>query len=146
MPLILLILAVPLVEIVLFIWVGSTIGAFATLLLVVLSACAGVTLLRFWGVKTGVVLQSAMAQGGSPGIAVAEGGLLMVAAILLIIPGFFSDAVALFLLPAPIRRFLVGRAIRSPIQPWQTSRPDSAVLEGNFEVVEQPSENPARTY
>ena len=93
----------PLAEIALFVVIGGWIGVWPTLALVVLAAVAGVTILRGRGLSAARALRRPMA-GLQP---VADGALIAIAGVLLILPGFLSDAMALLLLIPPLRRMLI---------------------------------------
>jgi len=99
-------LLLPVLEIAVFIEVGSRIGAGATVGLIVLAAVLGVALLRRQGLSVLRKAQAAADRGELPVGAVFEGFCLAVAGILLIIPGFLTDTVALLLLIPPLRNAL----------------------------------------
>ena len=107
MPLFLILVAVPIIEIALFIQVGGFIGLWPTLAIVVATALAGTILLRSQGIATLNRLQSSMREGRNPAGPMAHGALILIAGILLLTPGFFTDAVALLLLVPPIRSALI---------------------------------------
>ena len=90
---------IPLIEIALFVIVGRWIGVWATLALVVLAVVAGSMILRRRGLAAARGLRRF--NGLQP---VAEEALIVVAAILLILPGFLTDLLALALLTPPLRR------------------------------------------
>ncbi|MCC7320092.1 MAG: FxsA family protein [Rubellimicrobium sp.] len=98
--------ALPLIEIALFIRIGGLIGAGATLALVVGSAALGVLLLRGHGLRGIRLLGQTMRDGRDPGGALFDAAMVMVAGILLILPGFLSDLIALALLLPPVRAAL----------------------------------------
>ncbi|WP_046120610.1 FxsA family protein [Ensifer aridi] len=100
----LVILGLPLAEIAGFVVVGREIGVAMTLLLVFLSAVAGVVLLRIQGFGMLQRVQEAARTGNDPGIDVLGGALIFLAAILLIVPGFISDVIGLLLFLPPVRR------------------------------------------
>ncbi|HXV32352.1 MAG TPA: FxsA family protein [Sinorhizobium sp.] len=104
----LVILGLPLAEIAGFIVVGRELGLAVTLLLVLLSAVAGVVLLRIQGVSVLRRVEEATRTGTDPGLDVVGGALIFIAAILLIIPGFVSDAIGLLFLLPPVRRALAA--------------------------------------
>jgi UPF0716 protein FxsA len=104
--LLLAMLALPLVEIGLFILVGGQIGLLPTLLLVVLAAIAGVLVLRSTGRSLVADSRRAFAEGDLPGKAIADAMLVGLAGSLLILPGFLTDAVALLLLVPGLREAL----------------------------------------
>lgn len=128
-------IALPLVEIALFVEIGSRIGAWATIGLVLLAAVAGVLLLRGGGMLALAQVRAALREGRDPGAGMLRGGLVLLAALLLIVPGFFSDAVALVLLLPPVQR-LVARRLRG-------DREDHAGTGGGFRGGSRPGGRPA---
>jgi len=96
-------LLLPLVEIALFILVGRAIGLFPTLALVILAAIAGALLLRQQGLGVVERLRSNMNAGTIPGRTMFDTMLIGLAGLLLILPGFLSDAIALVLLVPAVR-------------------------------------------
>ena len=98
-----LILGIPIVEIYLFIKVGSQIGAFNTILLILITAVLGVWYARYEGFNT---LRSGMSQlikNELPFYEIISGAAIAFAALLLIIPGFITDFFG-FLLLIPFTR------------------------------------------
>jgi UPF0716 protein FxsA len=104
--LLLLFLLVPLVEIYLLIKIGGVIGAFPTVVLVVLTAVLGAALARYQGLATLQRLQATMARGEAPAIEMFEGVLLLVGALLLLTPGFLTDLLGFACLVPLTRRAL----------------------------------------
>lgn len=104
--LLLLFLSIPAIEIYLFVRVGESIGALPTIFIVVFTAIFGVALLRWQGLVTLTRVQTAMARGELPALALLEGALLLVAGTLLLTPGFLTDTIGFVLLIPPLRRFL----------------------------------------
>jgi len=109
-----LFIVIPLVELYFIIVVGEMIGAFWTIVLVLLTAVIGVNLLRVQGMSTLTRAQQTMAQGQIPAMEMMEGVALAVAGVLLITPGFITDSIGfLCLIPATrkaIIKFLMARA------------------------------------
>ncbi|OUR69284.1 hypothetical protein A9Q73_02505 [Bermanella sp. 47_1433_sub80_T6] len=106
-----LFLLIPLFEVVVFIQVGGQIGALWTILLTLATAVTGVTLVKTQGIRTFTAAKAQLAQGETPAMAVVEGILLLLAGVMLMIPGFISDAMgALMLLPFA-RRALAGTVL-----------------------------------
>tara|TARA_B100000989_G_C19492488_1_gene450468 strand:+ start:58 stop:462 length:405 start_codon:yes stop_codon:yes gene_type:complete len=104
--LLLIILFVPLIEIYLFIQIGGQIGAFNTILIILLTAVVGIYFVRMQGLNT---LKSGVTQLYRNQIPIYEmmsGAALAVAALLLIIPGFATDIIGFFLV-LPITRNLI---------------------------------------
>lgn len=99
----LFVLLLPLLEIAGFVVVGSRIGALATVGLVILSALVGTVLLRVQGLGAMRRIQSEMAAGAEPGRQIVHGAMIMMAGLLLIIPGFITDIFGLLLFLPPVR-------------------------------------------
>ena len=106
----LLFIIIPLVELYVIIAVGEEIGAFWTVILVLLTAVIGVNLLRIQGMSTLMRAQRNMAQGAIPAMEMIEGVALAVAGVLLITPGFITDSIG-FLLLLPVSRQAIIRYI-----------------------------------
>lgn len=102
----LVLLAFPLLEIAGFILVGRAIGVLPTLGLVILAVIVGAVLLRQQGLSMLNRMRTNMGTGTLPGQTLFDGMVLAVAALLLIIPGFFGDIIALVLLVPPVRSWL----------------------------------------
>ncbi|MGE0718133.1 MAG: FxsA family protein [Alphaproteobacteria bacterium] len=134
----LLILAVPLVEIALFVLAGEALGLWWTLGLTVLSAVLGVALIRRQGMVAMRRLEATAAQP-IPAAAVFDGAAIVAAGILLLTPGFFTDLVALVLLLPPVRQLLRRRAwrhLRVYVHPAAAG--DATVIDGEARVVDDP--------
>jgi UPF0716 protein FxsA len=100
------VLALPLLEIAVFIIVGRAIGVLATLALVILAAIAGGLLLRQQGLGVVSRLRNNVNAGTIPGRTMFDAMLIGLAAVLLVLPGFLSDIAALALLVPPVRAWL----------------------------------------
>ncbi len=103
-------IAVPVIEIALFIEVGGWIGLWPTLAIVIVTAFAGTTLLRLQGLAVLQRAQESAARNEVPVQEVFDGLCLLVAGVLLLTPGFFTDALG-FLLFVPLFRKLAGTGI-----------------------------------
>ena len=100
------IIAIPVIEILLFIKIGENIGAINTILLIFLTAIIGIYYARIQGIKT---LKSGFLniyQNKIPVYEIFSGASIAVAAVFLIIPGFFTDIIG-FLLLIPFSRKLI---------------------------------------
>ncbi|MGV3650479.1 MAG: FxsA family protein [Devosia sp.] len=104
--LLLFIVLLPLVEIALFILVGQAIGLVPTLLLVIAAAIGGAVLLRWQGLSVVSRMRMTMSQGQLPARAIADTMLIGIAGMLLFLPGFFTDILALLLLVPAVRTAL----------------------------------------
>ncbi|MBN4080383.1 FxsA family protein [Beggiatoa alba] len=143
--LLILFLSVPLLEIYLLLKIGSSIGVFSTVILVVLTAVIGVWLLRLQGFATLARAQASIARGELPATTMLEGLMLFVAGALLLTPGFFTDTVG-FLLLIPITRqwiiaYLINHGVMRSFESGNrfqsgksSNRSDSSdnVIEGDF--------------
>lgn len=105
-------LVVPAAEIYVMIKVGGMIGAWPTVLLVVFAAIFGVLLIKSQGVATLQRVQATLGRGQTPVVAVLEGIILALGGLLLLIPGFLTDCIALLTLVPPLRRGFANHMIR----------------------------------
>ncbi len=103
----LLFIVVPLIELYLIIKVGGMIGAFWTVMLVLATAFIGVNLLRYQGMTTLARAQQSMAQGALPAMEMMEGMALAVGGVLLITPGFLTDALGFLCLIPSTRQAII---------------------------------------
>ena len=108
-----LILGIPLIEIYLFIKVGSQIGAFNTILLIFTTAVLGIWYARYEGFNT---LKSGMSQlikNELPIYEIVSGAALAFAALLLILPGFATDILGLLIIFPPTRKFFLKKVSKN---------------------------------
>jgi len=98
-----LLFLLPLGEIAGFVVVGKAIGVWATLALVLLSAILGATLLRIQGIGILQRISAESQKGGDPGREMVHGAMIVVAAFLLLLPGFISDIFGLLLFIPAVR-------------------------------------------
>lgn len=96
-------LAAPLVEIAVFVMVGSRIGVLPTVGLTVATSILGAVLLRLQGLGIMTRISRTMEAGGSPGRDLVHGLMVMLAGLLLLLPGFVTDAIGLLLFVPPVR-------------------------------------------
>ncbi|MGR5119469.1 FxsA family protein [Vibrio astriarenae] len=106
---------VPIIEIALFVQVGGVIGMWPTIALVLLTAIVGASLVRSQGIQTLLSVQSRLEQGELPAQQILEGVMLAVCGVLLLTPGFMTDAMGMIvLLPAPraaLAKFLMTKMV-----------------------------------
>lgn len=138
-PFAILLLALPIIELAGMIFVGHEIGPLPVIAWAILTAIAGANLLRITGWVTARKIHEAMRQGKMPVGEMFEGAALSFASILLMIPGFLTDAIGLLLLIAPLRTAL-GAAIAARTASQAMKRRDDGVVEAEFTVVESPAE------
>lgn len=132
----LLFLGLPLLEVVVFIQVGTQIGAFWTVVVCLLTAAMGAVLVRWQGISTWIRVQAVLAQGGMPALEALEAVLIMVGGALLLTPGFATDAAG-FLCLLPLTRGLLLRAFVRRMQVSGGARRSATVIQG--EVVSSTS-------
>ena len=96
--LILLILLVPIVEIYLFIKIGSQIGAFNTISLIFITAIVGIYYAKYEGLNTLKSAIKQIVQNEIPIYEIISGAALAFAALLMILPGFLTDIIGLFII------------------------------------------------
>ena len=127
------VILIPIVEIYLFIKIGSQIGALNTVILIFLTAIIGVYYAKYEGINT---LRSGVTQiikNQIPAFELISGAVIAFAAILLILPGFATDVVG-FLLLIPITRKLILRRLNKKFQ--KKNKEENNFIEGEFEDIE----------
>lgn len=102
-----LLLALPLLEIAVFIWVGKMIGVGWTILLIIATTVLGIFLLRRQGFKILNEFSQHARQGHAQPSQVLEGSFIFIGGFLLIIPGFITDVIGLLCLIPFLRRAIV---------------------------------------
>ena len=130
---ILTIIIVPIIEIYLFIKIGSEIGAFTTIFLIFATAIIGVYYAKYEGINT---LRSGFQQiskNQTPAYEVISGAAIAFAALLLIIPGFATDILG-FLLIFPITRKFFFNNLSKKFKSNKTSKKN--FIEGEFEDID----------
>ena len=133
----LVVLIIPFAEIYLLLQVGSIIGAFPTIFLVVFTAALGAWLLRQQGFATFRRFQENLAQGVIPAYEIIEGPIILLGGLLLLTPGFITDVLGLACLIAPLRKKIAQYMIENHlIQASGAFRQEQAaeknILEGEF--------------
>jgi len=107
----LLFVSIPLVELYFLIQVGSGIGALPTIGLTILTAIIGGMLVRMQGFAVLMRVRRAADRGEVPALEMLDGTLLLVAGLILLLPGFFTDVVGFLLLLPPLRRHLIAKFV-----------------------------------
>ena len=129
-----LIIGIPLIEIYLFIKIGSQIGAFNTVLLILTTAVIGVAYARYEGFNT---LKSGIGQlvkNEMPVYEIVSGATLAFAAFLLILPGFATDLVGILLVIPFTRRILLSRFVKTNIN---KNKKKNNYIEGDYEDISE---------
>lgn len=122
----LLFFAVPLAELAVIIWVGGHLGIVETIAVLVGVSLAGAWMAKQQGLFALRAIRSKLELGEMPGPELTDGLLVLVAAVLLLTPGFITDAVALALLVPPVRsgvRYAVRRRFARRIDVQVYRRP-----------------------
>ncbi len=127
----LIFLAIPALEIFLMIKIGGKIGALSTISLVFFTAVIGVYFAKIEGIKTIRSGFSNLYQNKTPLYEIISGASIAIAALLLIIPGFFTDTVGFLLLIPITRKFLINLLVRKNIK---VNNNESKTLDG--EIIE----------
>jgi UPF0716 protein FxsA len=109
--LVVLFIGVPFAEIYVLLRVGHVIGVFNTLALLVIISVVGAWLAKREGLGVVRRMQRSMEAGRVPGAELVDGFLILLAAALMLTPGFLTDIVAIFLLLPPVRA-VVRRELR----------------------------------
>jgi UPF0716 protein FxsA len=143
----LLVLGLPIAEIAAFVEIGGEIGVLATLAWVFLAALAGMVVIRLQGLATALQLRVALARNELPARALFDGACVTIAGLLLLFPGFVSDAIAILLLLPPLRGLLfhlIARRISAHISVTRGGAPPpggqgggrGVVIDGEFSEAE----------
>ena len=132
---IILILGIPLIEIYLFIKVGSQIGALNTVLLILVTAIAGIWYARYEGFNT---LRSGMSQlvkNEMPLYEIVSGAAIAFAALLLILPGFATDIIGILLI-FPVTRKIILSKYSKNYSKNKNKHKKKKFIEGEYEDIE----------
>lgn len=108
MILFILFAGITLLEIYVMIIVGNAIGAFTTILLIIITALIGVILLRRQGWQTFNNIRKSLKNNNSVAVAVLSGLVILISAILLLVPGFITDIVGLLGLIPQFRKYFIN--------------------------------------
>ena len=127
-----LIIAIPLIEIYLFIKIGSKIGALNTISLILITAVIGIYYVRYEGINTLKSGISEMINNKLPIYEIISGATLAFASILLILPGFATDIIGLLLI-FPLTRKLLFNLLSVKISKKNKKKD---FIEGEFEDID----------
>jgi len=131
--LLLLVIGIPIIEIYLFIKVGSQIGAFSTISLIFITAFLGIIYARYEGFNT---LRSGMSQivkNELPVYEIVSGAALAFAALLLILPGFMTDLLGLLIIFPPSRKLILKKVSNKKSH----SNKKQDYINGEFEDIDE---------
>jgi UPF0716 protein FxsA len=113
MIVLIILIAIPLIEIAVMIKVGQWIGFWPVLWLVIATFILGATIVGRSGLRSALKVRDALARGEPPVAAMIDSALVWVAGVLLMTPGFLADLVGLTLLIPPLRAWLAKTALRN---------------------------------
>jgi UPF0716 protein FxsA len=130
------IILIPILEIYLFIKIGSQIGAFNTILLIFVTAIIGIYYAKYEGLNNIRSGFSQIFKNELPAYEIISGAAIAFAAILLIIPGFATDLLG-FLLIFPITRKLFFGNLSNKIKKNKNDTEKKKFIEGEFEDIEE---------
>ena len=101
---------IPIIEIVIFITVGSNIGILNTIAIILLTAIIGIFFVKRQGLSLLFNAQRNMAQGIMPTEEIKGGIFLLISGLLLITPGFFTDCIGFLMFSKPVQNFISQKA------------------------------------
>ena len=133
---IILILGIPLIEIYLFIKIGSEIGALNTILLILTTAVVGIWYARYEGFNT---LRSGMSQlvkNELPLYEIVSGAAIAFAALLLILPGFATDIIGILLVFPVTRKIILSKYSKKYKSKKKSNDREKNYIEGEYEDLE----------
>jgi UPF0716 protein FxsA len=136
MWLLLVFFAWPLTEIGLFVTLGGWLGLWLSLGIVIGTTLLGAAIIRMQGVQVNSTVRAALQRGQNPGLTVAKGALNVLAGVLLVLPGFLTDMLGLFLLLPPVQFGLMAVLSRRATmqRPAPSAQPD--VIQGEWTRVD----------
>ncbi len=132
-PILLTIIIVPAIEIYLLIKIGSHIGAMSTILLIFTTAIIGIYYAKYEGLNTLKSGFTQLSKNETPAYEVISGAAIAFAALLLIIPGFATDALG-FLLIFPYSRKMIFKKFSKKFKPKENKK--NNFIDGDFEDIE----------
>ena len=131
------IILVPIIEIYLFIKIGSYIGAFNTISLIFITAIIGIFYARYEGLNTLKSAFTQMVKNEVPAYEIISGAAIAFAALLLILPGFATDVLGFLLIFPLTRKLIFGKLLRRFKKETKNKKP---YIEGEFEDLEDDDE------
>ena len=132
--LLLIIISIPLIEIYLFIKIGSQIGAFNTISLILVTAFIGIIYARYEGFNTLKSGMSQLVKNELPIYEIVSGAALTFAALLLILPGFATDLIGLLIIFPPTRKFFFKKV---SVKYSKKNQKKQDFINGEFEDIDE---------
>ncbi len=112
---------IPFIEIYLLIKIGSYLGAFNTVIIVILTAFFGALLARYQGFQTMLRVRESLERGEMPAEELMDALLILLAGIVLLTPGFLTDLAGLVIL-IPSSRLMFKRWLRKKFDAWSSQK------------------------
>ena len=128
------IILVPIIEIYLFIKIGSQIGAFNTISLIFITAIIGMIYARYEGLNTLKSGISGMIKNEVPAYEIISGAAIAFAAILLILPGFATDTIGFLIIFPLTRKIIFGRLLKKFKNETSNKKP---YIDGEYEDIKE---------
>ena len=132
--LLLTIILVPIIEIYLFIKIGTQIGAFNTISLIFITAIIGVIYARYEGLNTLKSGISGMIKNEVPAYEIISGAAIAFAAVLLILPGFATDTIGFLIIFPLTRKIIFGRFLKKFKNETSNKKP---YIDGEYEDIKE---------
>ena len=131
------IILIPIIEIYLFIKIGSEIGALTTIILIFTTAVVGIYYAKYEGLNTLRSGFTQLSKNETPTYEIISGAAIALSALLLIIPGFATDLMG-FLLIFPLSRKFILKNFFNKFRKQETKK--NNFIDGNFEDIEDDDE------
>jgi UPF0716 protein FxsA len=139
MPVLLILFVLAVVEVAVLVAVGDAIGVLPTIGLLILASVVGAWLLRREGTRTLRAFRDAVRTRRPPHRELVDGVLIAAAGVLIVLPGFVSDVLALLLLLPPTRSLVRGRMLRTASRRAPMQHRAGGVVEGEVDDDRPPS-------
>lgn len=133
-PVIFTIILIPIIEIYLFIKIGSQIGAFNTICLTFISAIIGIYYAKYEGLNTLKLFLGKLLKHEISAYEIVSGATITFASILLIIPGFATDILGILLIFPVSRKFILKKLSKRFIR---NQKEKNNFIDGEFEDIEE---------
>ena len=135
-PVIISIILLPILEIYLFIKIGSQIGALNTVLLILITAVAGIWYARYEGFNTLRSGISQLVKNEMPFYEIVSGAAIAFAALLLILPGFATDIIGILLVFPVTRKIILSKYSKNYSSKKNGNLKKKNFIEGEYEDIE----------
>lgn len=132
----LLFIGIPLTELYFLIEVGAVIGAFPTIILIILTAVLGGALVRRQGFSIALRVRVGLERNEVPALELLEGVILLASGIFLLLPGFFTDLIGFICLIPPVRQGVIVWLLRRAGTLWPAAPVQSGPTQGGHKVIE----------